>query len=83
MLKILPENHINFGYREIINLKFKSKGILNKSRSAISISSSNIIKPKGNKIIKKGNTCPVARRPVDDICRKEGYVIKINKMGYL
>jgi hypothetical protein len=47
--------------------------------SVISISSSNIIKPKVFKNIKKGNTCPVARRPVDDICKKEGYVIKINK----
>ena len=49
--------------------------------SSISISSNNQLKLKGVKEIGKRNSCPVARRPIDDKCEKEGYIIKLNRQN--
>ena len=50
--------------------------------SDISISSDNIIKKKSTKVKGVVNTCPVNRRPVNNECKKEGYIIKLNRQKF-
>ena len=50
--------------------------------SDISISSDNIIKNKSTKIKGVANTCPVNRRPINNKCEKEGYIIKLNRQKF-
>jgi hypothetical protein len=71
ILKILQKIAIDYYLYKKLSTSPKS--------SEISISSSNIIKPKGININGLRNRCPVARRPIDGKCAKDGYIIKINK----
>jgi hypothetical protein len=50
--------------------------------SDISISSDNIIKKKSTRIKGVPNTCPVNRRPINNKCEKEGYIIKLNRQKF-
>ena len=50
--------------------------------SLISFSPDDILKPQVARVIGLRNTCPVKRRPIDNKCEKEGYVIRPNPQKF-
>ena len=52
--------------------------------SSISLSPDDILNNQTKRYngIQKNNTCPVKRRPIDNKCAKEGYIIKLNRQKF-